>query len=106
MLLQVLHGLKWRALIRSIIISQDSLVPRPLPLRRGLVLTICTCANNYSIILYINQEYRTYFEMDSSGNLTCRILLEYYFSGDAVSLFQNLHSNRKVTNRFVKKASW
>ena len=47
MLLQFLHGIKWRALMRSIIISQDSLVPRPLPLRRVLVLTVCTCTNNY-----------------------------------------------------------
>ena len=35
---------------------------------------------------YTNQEYRAYFEMNSSSNLTCRILLEttsqmwqYYF---------------------------
>ena len=48
-----------------------------------------------------NQEYRALFKMDSIGNLTCRILLEYYFSDMAVSLFQNLQSNRKVTNQFA-----
>ena len=45
---------------------------------------------------YTNQEYKAFFETDSSGNLTCRILLEYYFSDVAVSFLQNLHSNRKI----------
>ena len=49
MLLQFLHGHKWRALI---IINQDSLVPRPLPLRKVLVLTVCTYANN-SVIIFV-----------------------------------------------------
>ena len=47
---------------------------------------------------YTNQEYGDFIEIDSSCNSTCRILLEYYFSGVAVSFFQNLQSNRKVTN--------
>ena len=28
---------------------------------------------------YTDQEYKAFFEIGSSGNLTCRILLEYYF---------------------------
>ena len=45
------------------------------------------------ILDYTNQEYRTFFEIDSSldsSDLTCRILVEYYFSDVAVLLFQNL----------------
>ena len=49
---------------------------------------------------YTNRQYRTFFEIDSSGKLASRILLEYYFSEVAVSSFQNLQSNRKVTNYF------
>ena len=105
MLLQFLHGHKWRALI---IINQDSLVPRPLPLRKVLVLTVCMhlrkqFRHNFRkklhaltlsyVEYYTKQEF---FEIDSSGNSTCRILLEYYFSDMAVSFFQNLHSNRKI----------
>ena len=49
---------------------------------------------------YTNQEYKAFFEIDSIGD---RILLEYYFSDVAIPFLQNLHSNRKVTNRFAKK---
>ena len=39
----------------------------------------------------------------ASTDLTCRILLDYYFSDVAVSCFNNLQSNRKVKNQFAKK---
>ena len=55
---------------------------------------------------YTNHEYKAFFEIGSSGNWTWRILLKYYCSDVAVSFLQNLHSNRKVTNRFAKKAHW
>ena len=51
---------------------------------------------------YTNQEYRGFFELDSSDNLTCRTLMGYYFSDVAVSFFQTYSSN---TNRFTKKAT-
>ena len=37
---------------------------------------------------YTNQEYRAFFELDSSNDLTCRTLLGYYFSDVEVSFFQ------------------
>ena len=53
---------------------------------------------------YTNQEYRAFFELDSSDDLTCRTLLGYYFSDVAVSFF--IQPYRKVTNQFTKKACW
>ena len=50
---------------------------------------------------YTNKEYRTLKYVVSSGDLTYRILLEYYFSDVARSFFQNLHSDRKITDQFV-----
>ena len=113
MLLQFLHGHKWRALMRSIIISQDSLVPRPLPLRRVLVLTICTCANNYvifsvkasctylvrvwKIILTKNTELSRFQQRFNLQN-PARMLL--FRCGSII--FPNLHSNRKITNQCQK----
>ena len=35
-----------------------------------------------------NQEYRAFFDIDSSDDLTYRILLGYYFSDVAISFFQ------------------
>ena len=37
---------------------------------------------------YTNQEYRAFFELDSSNDLSCRPPLGYYFSDMAVSFFQ------------------
>ena len=37
---------------------------------------------------YTNQEYRAFFEIYSSGNLTYGTLLGYYFSDMTVSFFQ------------------
>ena len=37
---------------------------------------------------YTNQEYRAFFDIDSSNNSTCRTMLEYYFSDVVVSFFQ------------------
>ena len=54
---------------------------RPLSPLRGEVLTVCTCANisvKWKIILAKNTELS--FAIDSSSDLTCRTLLEYYFS--------------------------
>ena len=51
---------------------------------------------------YTNQEYRTFFEIYSSGDLTCRILLEYYFTELAVSFFKK---NDSQTERFAKKVA-
>ena len=47
---------------------------------------------------YTNQEYRAFFDIDSSNNSTCRTMLEYYFSDVVVSFFSNVQSNRKVSN--------
>ena len=41
---------------------------------------------------YTNQEHKTFFEMDSSGDLTCRI--QHYNSVVAVSFFENLQTER------------
>ena len=77
-----------------------SLVPRPLPPpRRGLVHTACACAKYCFrkklralpcpyVEDYTNQEYRAFFELDSSNDLSCRPPLGYYFSDVAVSFFQ------------------
>ena len=80
----------------------NSSISIPMHWRRGLVLTVCACVK-YSVIFSIksfahllspyaedftNQEYRAFFELDSSDNLTCRTLLGYYFSDEAVSFFQ------------------
>ena len=75
------------------------LVPRPHPHPPGT-----HCLHTHKIWLFCAT--RAFFEIDSSGNLTCTILLEYYFSNVAVSSFHNLQSNRKVTNRFAQKARW
>ena len=83
--------------------QNTSLVPRPLlPEERPGTHCLCMCVifSVKSFMLlpclyaedYTNQEYRALF---SSGNLTCRILLEYYFSDVA-------QSNRKVISRFTK----
>ena len=54
-----------------------------------------------------NQEYRAFFELDSSDELTCRALLGYYFSDVAVSFFQTYCPTcRTVTNRFIKQGRW
>ena len=37
---------------------------------------------------YTNQEYRAFFEINSSGNLTYGTLLGYYFSDMTVSFFK------------------
>ena len=37
---------------------------------RALILSVCR--------RFTNQEYKAFFEIDSSSNLTCGILLEYY----------------------------
>ena len=37
---------------------------------------------------YTNQEYRAFFDIDSSNNSTYRTMLEYYFSDVVVSFFQ------------------
>ena len=37
---------------------------------------------------FTNQEYRAFFELDSSDDLTCRTPLGYYFSDVAASFFQ------------------
>ena len=37
---------------------------------------------------YTNQEYRAFFELNSSDDLSCRTPLGYYFSDVAVSFFQ------------------
>ena len=55
---------------------------------------------------YTNQENRTFFELDSSDDLTCRTLLGYYFSDVAVSFFQTYSPTEQVTNRFTKKGRW
>ena len=57
--------------------------PGPFPLRQGLVLTACTCTKYFTSKNFVhcgygrvtNQRYKAFFEIDSSGNSTCRILL-------------------------------
>jgi len=86
--------------------------PGPSPSEEAWYTPFCACAI-YSVISsiknfvhlccpyaedYTNQEYKAYFEIDSSGILTCKILLEYYFSDMPVLFLQNIHSNRKVKN--------
>ena len=75
----------------------SSLGPFPLPLRSST--HCCACATVFCYIFhtklhplpypyvedYTNQEYKTFFEIDSNNNLTCRTLLGYYFSDVAVS---------------------
>ena len=39
---------------------------------------------------YTNQEYRAFFDIDSSNNSTCITMLEYYFSDVVVSFFSNV----------------
>ena len=84
--------------------------PGPSPPRRGLVHTVCACAK-YSALFsvkkklralpcpyvedYTNQEYRAFFEIDSSDDLTCRTLLGYYFSDVAVSFFQTYNPTER-----------
>ena len=87
-----------------------SLVPRPLlPKERPGTHCLCMCiifsVKSFMLLPclyaedYTNQEYRALF---SSGNLTCRMLLEYYFSDVAVSFFQTYSQNRKVKSQFTK----
>ena len=49
-----------------------------------------------------NQEYRAFFDIDSSDDLTAGILL---FRRGSI-IFQTYGSTEKVTNRFTKKARW
>ena len=76
-----------------------SLVPRPLPpeerpgthclrmrevfFRKKLRALPCPYVEDYT-----SQEYRAFFELDSSNDLSCRPPLGYYFSNVAVSFFQ------------------
>ena len=89
-----------------------TLIPSPFPPRKGRVLTVCACAK-YSVSFvdlpcqyaedYTNQEYRAFFEINSSGNLTCRILLEYYFSDVTVS-FSKFTVKQKGNKLICKKS--
>ena len=79
--------------------------PGPSPPRRGLVHSVCSCAKYFPQKLcalpcpyaedYTNYEYRAFFELDSSNDLTCRTLLGYYFSEVAVSFFQTYSSTER-----------
>ena len=95
-----------------------SLIPRPLPPRRGPVHSVCTCAK-YSItisvksfvhflvrmqkiILTKNTEIYLNYRLQQQFNLQkpAGIIL---FRCDSIN-FPNVQSNRKVTNQFTKKA--
>ena len=94
-----------------------SLVPRPLPLRRGLVHTVCTCTK-YSVIFsvkslvylhcpyvehYTNQEiiqsflwnrFQQWFNLQNPSRLP--------FRRDSI-IFTSLQSNKVVTNEIYHK---
>ena len=109
------HPVLWLAIIALLCLVPRSLLPEERPgthclrmrkifhylFRKKLCALPCPYVEDYT-----NQEYRAFFELDSSDDLTCRTPLGYYFSDVAVSFFQNVQSNRKVTNRFTKKACW
>ena len=77
----------------NIFLLNTSLIPRPLPPeeRPGT-----RCLHMRELFHYIfckkaedtNQEYRAFFDIDTSDDLTYRILLGYYFSDVAISFFQ------------------
>ena len=97
-----------------------SLVPRPLPLRRGLVHTVCTCTK-YSVIFSVKNlvhlhcphvEHYTYQEIIQSFLwngfqqwFNLQNLSRLLFRNDSI-IFTSLQSNKAVTNRFITKDRW
>ena len=76
---------------------RPSLVLRPFPLKKmpgTHRLHMCEIAIFSvkalwsSLSDYTSKEYRAFFAIDSSTNLSCRTLLGYYFSDVAASFFQ------------------
>ena len=80
-----------------------SFIPRPLPPQGDAWYTLFVHAQNIFceklsalpcayVEDYTNQEYKAFFELDPSDNLTCRTLLGYYFSDVAVSFSKRTYS--------------
>ena len=79
----------------------SSIVPRPLPPKEKPVQNILLFFP-FPSLDYTNQEYRAFFEIDSSDTL-----LAYYFSNIAVSFFQMYGpTERYITNRFTTNGHW
>ena len=98
--------------------SAAPVIPRPLPpeerpgthcLRMRKIFHYIFCKKLHALTYFVSMRKivltnDTELSLKSaSSDLTCRILLDYYFSDVAVSCFNNLQSNRKVKNQFAKK---
>ena len=94
-------------LIASFALAYVALSPGPSPLRRGLVHTVCTCVlaifhkkKLHALIVRMRNIITNHtFQIDSSGNLTCRILLEYYFSDISSKLTLKQKGNKSICQK-------